>query len=322
LEEKNSETAVLRLESQGGYMNDLTSLKAFFGDVQELQSKLKTKMTDVESTADKFKAAFQAAVKPGTKDTVVAALKDVVSGDSNSNSSSAASDLAGQIQATLAALQQQLQNKITPAPTPAATAASDAVSSVAPSSSVAADAAATVANTTTAAATTTAATTGTVAAATSAASASATATATATAATPPAPAPASAAINTTHAPYRVYDPTNPSAFVEPTNPGGGPNLLASDLVFNPDPRPDSPLSVALPTAAYGSAEWKDQMLTYKASYEKLGADNAAWNQKNMELRKQTLLASPYAAFAGYQGQNAAAAADPYTLASAASRAAI
>ncbi|MFZ6722235.1 hypothetical protein [Undibacterium sp. Ji49W] len=317
-------------------MNDITSLKAFFGDVQELQSKLKTRMTDVESTADKFKAAFQAAAKPGTKDTIVAALKDAVSGDSSNNStnstsstsstSSAASDLAGQIQATLAALQQQLQNKITPAPTPAASATSDAVSSVAASTVTAA----TAATATTAAAATTTSTTNTtnaanattaataVAAATSAASESTTA----TAATPPAPAPAIAAVNATHTPYRVYDPTNPSAFVEPTNPGGGPNLLASDLVFNPDPRPNSPLSVALPTAAYGSAEWKDQIQTYKATYEKLGADNAAWNQKNMELRKQTLLASPYAAFAGHQGQNAAAAADPYTLASAASRAAI
>ncbi|MFZ6760133.1 hypothetical protein ACO0K9_23270 [Undibacterium sp. Ji50W] len=278
-------------------MNDLTSLKAFFGDVQELQNKWKSKISDAENSVDKFKAAFQAAVKPETKDTVVSTLKEAVSGDSNGT----ASDLAGQIQATLAALQQQLQNKITPAP--AASTTSDAVSSVAASS--------------TAAASTTAATT-TTTAATSAASASATA----TAATPPAAAPVAttvAAINTTHAPYRVYDPANPSAFVEASNPGGGPNLLASDLVFNPDPRPDSPLSVALPTAAYGSAAWKVQIQAYETTYEKLGADNAVWNQKNMEMRKQTLLASPYAAFAGYQGPNAAAATDPYTLASAASK---
>ncbi|MFZ6768395.1 hypothetical protein ACO0LM_15130 [Undibacterium sp. Di26W] len=277
------------------------SLKAFFGDVQELQNKWKSKISDAENSADKFKAAFQAAVKPETKDTVVSALKEAVSGESTGT----ASDLAGQIQATLAALQQQLQNKITPAPARAASATSDAVSSVAASSTAAA-------STTAAATTVTAATAATNAASTSAK---------ATAATPPAAAPA-AAINTTHAPYRVYDPTNPSAFVEASNPGGGPNLLASDLVFNPDPRPDSPLSVALPTAAYGSAAWTVQIQAYETAYEKLGADNAVWNQKNMEMRKQTLLASPYAAFAGYQGPNAAAAADPYNLASAASRAAV
>ncbi|MDE2429001.1 MAG: hypothetical protein KGM99_09755, partial [Burkholderiales bacterium] len=135
-----------------------------------------------------------------------------------------------------------------------------------------------------------------------------------------APAPASApstatssiaAINTTHPPYRVYDPSNPSAFVEKSNPGGGPNLLASDLVFNPDPRPDSPLSVPLPTAAYGSTEWRAQSQTYQTNYEKLCADNAVWNQKNMDIRAQTLLASPYAAFAGYQGPNLSTTVDAY-----------
>jgi hypothetical protein len=280
-------------------MNDMSNLQAIFGEVQSLQSRLKSKVADAEAGADKFKAAFQAAVNPESKDSIVTALKDAVAATkATATTGSQGSSLADQIQATLSALQDQLQSKLA-GPLAAATAAA--------ASGVSAGNTASTSTTVTAPPPVSTAVT-----------ASAATGNTKVAAVPPAAAPTAttiAAVNTTHAPYRVYDPSNPSAFVEASNPGGGPNLLASDLVFNPAPRPDSPHSVPLPTAAYGSAEWKQQSQTYQATYEKLCADNNDWNQKNIQLRTQTLLASPYAAFAGFQGANPAAASDPYTIAS-------
>lgn len=118
------------------------------------------------------------------------------------------------------------------------------------------------------------------------------------------PAAVIAPINPLHPPYRVYDPSNPSAFAEKSNPDGGPNLLAADLMFNPDPRPNPPVA---PASMGGEAITAKQI----SEYDSAVADNNRWNQKNIQIRTQTLLKSPYAAFIGYQGPNAAAAADPY-----------
>lgn len=267
-------------------MKDITNLKAIFGDVQALQGKLKTRIAEAEQNADKFKAAFQAAVKPENKTEIVAALKEKVNDVSSSNAQTSAG-IAEQIQAALSVLRDQLQTSGASTGTAATTNATTAIAAAA-STTAAAVSAATATTTTATNAVTTAATTTTTAVKAAAA-----------AAAPPAAAPSTtiAAVNTTHPAYRVYDPGNPFAFVEPSNPGGGPNLLASDLVFNTDPRPDSLNSLKTPTGAYGSAEWTDQIKSYQAAYENLSNDNAVWNQKNMEMRNQILLASPYAAFA-------------------------
>ena len=273
-------------------MQDISNLKGIFGDVQALQGKLKSRVAELEQSADKFKTALQTASKSDSGTDIVTALKQKVA-EVSKGTAQTSSGLADQIQATLTSLQQQLQAlqassvSATSASTNAAAASTSSASSA--DTQVASVSGAAAASATTVAAVNT----------TTAASTAATTTAVTAAAAPPAAAPATtiAAVNPTHPPYRVYDPSNPSAFVMPNNPGGGPNLLASDLVFNTDPRPDSLNSLKGPTAAYGTAEWNEQIKTSQAAYEKLSNDNAAWNQKNMEMRNQILLASPYAAFA-------------------------
>ncbi|BBB70271.1 hypothetical protein UNDYM_6018 (plasmid) [Undibacterium sp. YM2] len=54
---------------------------------------------------------------------------------------------------------------------------------------------------------------------------------------------------------RVYDPKNLQAFTASRNPTAGPNILASDLVFNPDPMPVVPAS---PSDIYRADFVKDQ----------------------------------------------------------------
>ncbi|MFZ6779424.1 hypothetical protein ACO0LD_21545 [Undibacterium sp. Ji83W] len=277
-------------------MQDISNLNSIFSDVQALQSKLKSRLADAEQSADKFKAALQAAVKPETKADLVSAIKEKAAGLSTDTQTT---DLAAQIQATLAALREQLQ-----APQPAAVPVA-AAASIAPLAPVAPAASAATGSTTVASVSdTTASSKTTVAASTPAA-------------TPPAaPTTTIAAVNPTHAAYRVYDPANPSAFAMASNPGGGPNLLAADLVFNTDPRPDSVNSIKRPTAEQGTAEWGDQLKNYEVAYEKLSKDNNDWNQKNIKMRNQTLAASPYAAFVTTSGGvNLAAQTDPFYLAS-------
>lgn len=104
---------------------------------------------------------------------------------------------------------------------------------------------------------------------------------------------------------RVYDPKNPQTFADPKNPTAGPNLLAADLVFNPDPMPVVPPA---PANIYRPDFAKDQK-----AYDEAIAERAKWIQKNIEIRNQTLLNSPYKDFATVGGYNAAAAADPYTI---------
>ncbi|MBI3729696.1 MAG: hypothetical protein HY254_15365 [Burkholderiales bacterium] len=274
-------------------MQDISNLNSIFSDVQALQSKLKSRLADAEQSADKFKAALQAAVKPETKADLVSAIKEKAAGLSTDTQTT---DLAAQIQATLATLREQLQ-----APQPAAVpvAAAAPIAPVAPTTSAATSSAAvaSVSDTTASSKTTVIVST--------------------PAATPPAaPTTTIAAVNPTHAAYRVYDPTNPSAFAMASNPGGGPNLLAADLVFNTDPRPDSVNSIKRPTAEQGTAEWGDQLKNYEVAYEKLSKDNNDWNQKNIKMRNQTLAASPYAAFVTTSGGvNLAAQTDPFYLAS-------
>ncbi|MFZ6735229.1 hypothetical protein ACO0LG_25140 [Undibacterium sp. Ji42W] len=265
-------------------MQDISNLNSIFGDVQALQSKLKSRLADAEQSADKFKAALQAAVKPETKADLVSAIKEKAAG---LGADTQTTDLAAQIQATLTALREQLQ-----APPPVANSTLTAVTGVSASST----AIASVGDTT--------------------ASSKTTAVASKPAATlPAAPTTTIAAVNPTHAAYRVYDPANPSAFASPSNPGGGPNLLAADLIFNTDPRPDSVNSIKRPTAEQGTAEWGDQLKNYEVTYEKLSKDNTDWNQKNIQMRNQTLAASPYAAFVTTSGGvNLAAQTDPYYLA--------
>lgn len=273
-------------------MQDISNLNSIFSDVQALQSKLKSRLADAEQSADKFKAALQAAVKPETKADLVSAIKEKAAGLSTDTQTT---DLAAQIQSTLAALREQLQAPqpaAVPVAVPIATAASAATSSTTSSTALAS-----VSDT--------------------AASSKTTATASTPAATPPAaPTTTIAAVNPTHAAYRVYDPANPSAFVMASNPGGGPNLLAADLVFNTDPRPDSVNSIKRPTAEQGTAEWGEQLKNYEVAYEKLSKENNVWNQKNIQMRNQTLAASPYAAFVTTTGGvNLAAQTDPFYLAS-------
>jgi len=271
-------------------MQDISNLNGIFGDVQALQGKLKSRLADVEQNTEKFKTALQAAVKPETKAELVSSLKEKSSTLLNGNGY--ATDLVSQIQASWAALGEQLQ-----APQSA------------PAPVIAPVASATVTSTATAANSSVAATNATTVAPVVASAAKA------PAATPPVAAPATsiATVNTTHPPYRVYDPANPSAFAEPTNPGAGPNLLAADLVFNPDPRPDSVHSLKYPVAG-GTADRGEQLKNYEIAYEKLSSENNAWNQKNIAIRTQTLLNSPYAAFANVKGVNLAAQSDPYTQA--------
>ncbi|MFZ6875336.1 hypothetical protein ACO0LF_24985 [Undibacterium sp. Di27W] len=294
-------------------MQDISNLKSVFsGDVQALQGKLKSSLAEVEENAAKFKLALQNAVQPETKAELVSAIKEKATTALHDNGFAA--DLVSQIQASLAALGQQLQApQLAPAPVPAtATALVATVATVATVASVdsAAVAAAGSVATTAASVTDTASSKAAVAPV-----ASVPAAAPAVASQPAAvPTSTIAAVNTTHPAYRVYDPSNPAAFAEPNNPGGGPNLLAANLVFNPDPRPDSVHSLKRPTAEIGSAEWGTQLKNYEVAYEKLSKDNNDWNQKNITIRNQTLLASPYAAFAGTQGVNQAALSDPYYLA--------
>jgi|GEM_PF-1665108 len=283
-------------------MQDISNLHGIFNDVQALQGKLKSRLADVEQNAEKFKTALQTAVKPEAKAELVTSLKEKSSTLLNGNGY--ATDLVSQIQASLAALGEQWQAPpvaAAPVATPASTPA--AAPTVAPVASAPA-------------ATTTMASTGDTGSKVTTAAVTTPAVAKAPAATPPvvAPAPTIAPVNTTHPPYRVYDPTNPSAFVEPSNPGGGPNLLAANLVFNPDPRPDSVHSLKYPVAVAGTVDRGEQLKNYEIAYEKLCAENNVWNQKNIEIRNQTLLASPYAAFANSKGINLAAQADPYYLA--------
>ncbi|MFZ6745643.1 hypothetical protein ACO0LC_20670 [Undibacterium sp. JH2W] len=284
-------------------MQDISNLKSVFsGDMQALQGKLKSSLAEVEENAAKFKLALQNAVQPDTKAELVSAIKEKATTALHDNGFAA--DLVSQIQASLAALGQQLQApQLAPAPVPAAT-----VAAVAPVDSTAVAAASSIINTPVSVADA-ASSKATLAPVASVLAAPA-------AASQPAAAPTStiAAINTTHPAYRVYDPSNPAAFAEANNPGGGPNLLAADLVFNPDPRPDSVRSLKRPTAEIGSAEWGTQLKNYEVAYEKLSKDNNDWNQKNITIRNQTLLASPYAAFVGTQGVNQAALTDPYYLA--------
>ncbi|MFZ6680486.1 hypothetical protein [Undibacterium sp. Tian12W] len=265
-------------------MQDISNLNSIFGDVQALQSKLKSRLADAEQSADKFKAALQAAVKPETRADLVSAIKEKAA---DLGADTKTTDLAAQIQATLTALREQLQP---PPAVPPSTASTVAAVTGTPASSTAVTS---VSDTT--------------------ASSKTTVAASKPAATPPAaPATTIAAVNPTHAAYRVYDPANPSAFVSPSNPGGGPNLLAADLVFNTDPRPDSVNSIKRPTAEQGSAEWGDQLKNYEVAYEKLSKENNDWNQKNMKMRNQTLAASPYAAFVTTTGAvNLAAQTDPF-----------
>jgi len=270
-------------------MQDISNLNSIFSDVQALQSKLKSRLADAEQSADKFKAALQAAVKPEAKADLVSAIKEKAAG---LGSDSTTTDLAAQIQATLTALREQLQ-----APPPAVAPApvlNNTVTAVAAASATSASAAAVSSVSATAA------------------SSKTTAAANTPAATPPAaPTTTIAAVNTTHPAYRVYDPANPAAFASPSNPGGGPNLLAADLVFNTDPRPDSVNSIKRPTAEQGSAEWGEQLKNYEVAYEKLSKENNVWNQKNMQMRNDALAASPYAAFVTRAGVNQAALSDPY-----------
>lgn len=280
-------------------MQDISNLNGIFGDMQALQGKLKSRLADVEQNAEKFKTALQAAVKPETKAELVSSLKEKSSTLLNGNGY--ATDLVSQIQASWAALGEQLQApQSAPAPVIAPPVSAAATSTATMASSIATTSAAASVNAVASASTT----------APVVASA-----AKAPAATPPVAAPATsiAPVNTTHPPYRVYDPANPSAFAEPTNPGAGPNLLAADLVFNPDPRPDSVHSLKFPVAT-GTADRGEQLKNYEIAYEKLSSENNAWNQKNIAIRSQTLLNSPYAAFANVKGVNLAAQSDPYTQA--------
>ncbi|BBB63689.1 hypothetical protein UNDKW_5416 [Undibacterium sp. KW1] len=266
-------------------MQDISNLNSIFGDVQALQSKLKSRLADAEQSADKFKAALQAAVKPETKAELVSTIKEKAA---DLGADTKATDLAAQIQATLTALREQLQAPPPAVPPTAASTVAAVTGASASSTAVASVSDATASSKTTAAASKPAAT------------------------PPAAPTTNIAAVNPTHAAYRVYDPANPSAFVSPSNPGGGPNLLAADLVFNTDPRPDSVNSIKRPTAAQGSAEWGDQLKNYEVAYEKLSKENNDWNQKNMKMRNQTLAASPYAAFVTTTGAvNLAAQTDPF-----------
>lgn len=97
---------------------------------------------------------------------------------------------------------------------------------------------------------------------------------------------------------RVYDPKNPSKFVNPNNPGGGPNLLAPDLVFNPAPRPAAPVAPVDITRP----DIQDQIKKYNDAVEA----NNKWNQENISRRNQALANTPYSAFQTYSADPATA----------------
>lgn len=94
--------------------------------------------------------------------------------------------------------------------------------------------------------------------------------------------------------WRVFDPGNPSAFVEPSNPGGGPNYFAPDLVFNPDPMPPSPVA---PSSVDGKGIPPEQIKAYEEAQQAL----IAWNEKNWQIKDQILQQTAYAPYLGYRG---------------------